>query len=103
MPITLVAILTVRKDALEQFRAFETHAARVMKKHGGRIERSIVVAAHEASELMKEVHVLTFPNVEAFAAYRADPQLARFAHLRDQAVVDTELLTGEDGPSYDAS
>jgi len=41
--VTLVAILTVRRDALEQFRAFERHAAAVMRAHGGRIERTVVV------------------------------------------------------------
>jgi hypothetical protein len=41
--VTLVAILTVRKDALDQFRAFERHAAAVMRAHGGRIERTVAV------------------------------------------------------------
>jgi hypothetical protein len=47
--------------------------------------------------------VVTFPNEQAFAAYQTDEQLAQFAHLRDQSVVHTELLAGEDGPSYAAS
>ena len=54
LPMTLVAILTVRKDAIEKFRAFETHAAGVMKEHGGRIERTIVVAPEGSPEVIKE-------------------------------------------------
>ena|SRR5687767_4233876 len=101
--MTLVAILTVRKEAIDKFRAFERHAAGVMKKHGGQIERTVVVVPDGSLEVIREIHVVTFPNEEAFAAYRKDEQLAEFAHLRDQSVVHTELFVGEDGPSYAAS
>jgi len=100
--MTLVAILTVRKNGLEKFRAFEKHAAAVMKEHGGRIERTIVIAPEGSPDVIKEIHVLTFPDAEAFAEYRNDKRLAELAHLRDESVVHTELLAGEDGPSYAA-
>ena len=96
--MTLVAILTVRQDAIEKFRAFEAHAAEVMKMHGGQLERTVVVAPDGSPELIKEIHVVTFPNEEAFAAYRKDERLAKFAHLREQSVVHTELYVGEDAP-----
>ena len=98
--MTLVAILTVRKDAIEKFRAFEKHAAGVMKEHGGCIERTIVVAPEGLPDVIKEIHVLTFPDAEAFARYRNDKRLAELAHLRDESVIHTELLAGDDGPSY---
>ena len=97
-PMTLVAILTVRRDAIEKFRAFEAHAAEVMKMHGGQLERTVVVAPDGSPELIREIHVVTFPNEEAFARYRKDERLVKFAHLRDQSVVHTELFVGEDGP-----
>jgi uncharacterized protein (DUF1330 family) len=95
--LIVVAILTVRKAAAEQFRAYEKHAAAVMAAHGGRIERTVVI---DGSELFKEVHVVTFPGAAAFAAYRSDPRLAQMAHLRDESVLDTEILIGEEGPTY---
>lgn len=100
--MTLVVILTVRRDAIEKFRAFEKHAAGVMAAHGGRIERTVVVAPDGSPDVFKEIHVVTFPDERAFAAYRADERLARLAHLRDESVVHTEVLAGEDGPSYPA-
>ncbi len=100
--MTLVAILTVRREAIDKFRAYEAHAAQVMKKHGGRFERTVVVVPEGSPELMKEIHVVTFPNEQAFAAYRKDERLTEFAHLRDESVVHTELFVGEDGPSYAA-
>jgi hypothetical protein len=98
--MTIVAILTVRRRALEQFRVFERHAAGVMAAHGGRIERTVVVPLAEAPELVKEIHVVTFPDARAFQGYRDDARLAELAHLREAAVVSTEVFVGEDGPDY---
>ncbi|MEO8103177.1 MAG: hypothetical protein ABI790_11655 [Betaproteobacteria bacterium] len=98
--ITLVAIITVRATALDQFRAFERYAAAVMKRHGGRIERTVVVAVPESPDIVKEIHVVTFASEAAFAAYRGDPGLGEFAALREASVVRTEVLIGTDGPDY---
>ena len=98
--MTIVAILTVRRSGLEQFRVFERHAAGVMAAHGGRIERTVVVPLPETPDLLKEIHVVTFPGAGAFQAYRDDPRLAELAHLREAAVVSTEVFVGEDGPDY---
>jgi uncharacterized protein (DUF1330 family) len=97
--VTIVAILTVRRGELEKFRAFERHAAAVMAAHGGRIERTVVVAG-DSPELLKEIHVVTFPEERAYRAYQQDPRRAELAHLRAAAVVSTEVLVGEDGPDY---
>ena len=97
--MTIVAILTVRRKGLEQFRVFERHAAGVMAAHGGRIERTVVVSM-DSPDLLKEIHVVTFPGVGAFRAYQADPRLGELAHLREAAVVSTEVFVGEDGPEY---
>jgi uncharacterized protein (DUF1330 family) len=98
--MTLVAILTVRRDAIDSFRAYERHAAAVMATHGGRIERTVVVTPSGSAELVKEIHVVTFPDARAFARYRDDPRLGKLAHLRQAAVVSTEIHVGEDGPDY---
>jgi GNAT superfamily N-acetyltransferase len=100
--VTLVAILTVRRAALDQFRAFERHAATIMADHGGRIERTVVVTPAATPDLVKEIHVVTFPDERAFAAYRGDVRRDALAHLREASVVATEILVGEDGPRYEA-
>lgn len=100
MRTTVVAVLTVRRTLRDKFRAFETHAAAVMKAHGGSIERTIVVDADRSADVFKEIHVLTFPNSQAFAAYRNDERLRQLAHLRDESVVSTEIMVGVDGPAY---
>jgi hypothetical protein len=101
--VTLVAILTVRRDAFEPFRTFERHAAAVMRTHGGRFDRTVVVTPDPGPGLLREIHLVTFPDAPAFLAYRADARLAELAHLRDASVVAIDVLVGEDGPDYGAA
>jgi uncharacterized protein (DUF1330 family) len=97
--LTLVAILTVRRDRIDAFHRFERSAALVMSRHGGAIERTVAVDDASA-EHYREVHVVTFPDAASFSAYRVDPALAALADLRQQAIVATDLLVGHDGPTY---
>jgi len=92
--------LTVRRDALERFREFERHAATIMATYGGRIERT-VVSEGPTPDLVKEIHIVTFPDEAAFRSYRNDARLAAHAHLREASVVHTEIVVGEDGPRYE--
>lgn len=98
--IVIVATLTVRVSALAEFREFERHAARVMARHGGAIERTVFANVDAEPELAREVHFVTFPNAAAFARYRADPELEARATERERSVVKTELVLGVDGPDY---
>lgn len=105
--MTLVVILTVRREAIDQFRAFERKAAAVMAKHGGAIERTVVVGPANGKPMIEspvdqltEVHIVTFPSDAALRAYQNDGDLKAIAYLRDQSVVDSTILIGEDGPDY---
>jgi antibiotic biosynthesis monooxygenase (ABM) superfamily enzyme len=101
--VTLVAILTVRPGAVDAFRAFERRAAAIMSRYGGAIERTVVVPGDGADAPLREVHVVTFPDRDSLAAYRADADLAALAHLREASVARSEILVGEDGPDYTAA
>jgi uncharacterized protein (DUF1330 family) len=88
----VVAMLTIVEGQREAFFAFERQAARVLARHGACVERAIFLPG--APE--RELHVLRFPDAAAFAAYRADPELAALASLRAQAISATEIAIGED-------
>jgi len=98
----IVAVFTVRCACADEFRQFETAAARLMARHGGRIERTVVLDPTPADdpERFRELHLVRFRDTAAFQAYRADPELAALAALREFAVVSTEIWTGTDGPTY---
>jgi hypothetical protein len=98
--MTLVVILTIRPGALESFRAFEGRAARILERHGSAIERVVAIPPQAPGEPPKEVHLVRFPTSAAFAAYRADPEWAALAPLREASILATEILAGEDAPLY---
>lgn len=98
----VVAILTVRRDRADELLRFETAAAKIMARHGGAIERAVVLDATPADDAgtFRELHLVRFRDEAALRAYRADPELAALAPLRDAAIAATQLWTGVDGPRY---
>lgn len=99
--ILIVARLFIHSGREREFRQFETEAARVMGRHGGRIERVIrPLSASQEGPLPHEIHLVSFPSQEHFDAYRADAELAGLAPLRQAAIARTELVIGAEGESY---
>ena len=98
--VAIIARLIVSRDALAEFRAFETAAAAIMRGHGGRIEQTVVLDASDSSPTLTEVHIVTFPNASAYAGYRDDPALAQLQPVRARAVVSTQVEIGVEGPGY---
>ena len=98
----LVALLTVHRARLDDFRRFEAEAAKIMARHGGRIERAVVLDAPppDRPDALRELHLVRFPDEAALAAYRRDPDLAALAALREAAVISTEIWPATDGPAY---
>ena len=100
--VVVVVRLFVRPGRETDFRRFETEAARIMARHGGRLERAIrpTATAPADAPLPDEIHVVSFPSAEALAAYRADAELAGLAALRESAIARTELVVGDEIPRY---
>lgn len=96
----IVAILTVRAEQADAYREYERKAAAAMGRYGGRLERVVAIPAAEGGATFREVHLLSFPDEGAFAAYRGDPVLQAAAEQRAAAVIETEILIGEEGPDY---
>ncbi len=94
----LVAILTIRRETLDAFRSYEHTAARIMARHGGVIERVVVV--DDAGPTLRELHIVRFPTDAAVATYRADPELIALAPRRAEVIEATEIWQAADGPSY---
>jgi uncharacterized protein (DUF1330 family) len=95
----IVATLSVRREAVDQFRAYERTAARVMRKYGGSIARTVAAPAKDPARL-EEIHLVTFPDAEAFTAYQKDPELVAATPLRAASIAATQVVIGEEGPRY---
>jgi hypothetical protein len=96
----LVAVLWIRTEALADFHEFECRASAIMREYGGSIERTVRIFTPDVPSRTKEVHIVGFPDADAFKLYQSDERLAALAPLRERAVIHTEIWVGEDGPSY---
>lgn len=98
----LVAIveLLVQPGRAAEFRRFETEAARIMQRHGGRIEYMIRPTVAPREPGADETHVVTLPSPERFDACRRDPDLLGLAALRQGAIARTDVTPGAATPGY---
>jgi antibiotic biosynthesis monooxygenase (ABM) superfamily enzyme len=99
--LVLLVELFVHPGREAEFRRFETEASRIMRRHGGRIDRVIrPTGPAQGGDLPHEVHVVSFANPAGLDAYRADPELAALAPLRAAAIARTRVTMGTDGEPY---
>lgn len=93
----LMVTLFVHEGREAEFDEFERHAARIMARHGGRVERVLRPSSVvPAGPLPREIHIVTFPDLAAFDAYRGDAELLALAPLRAAAIARTDVTIGHD-------
>ena len=101
MSVTLVAALYIHPGHEAEFDQFETAAARIMRRHGGAIDRRIRITRAAGDNLPHEVHIVTFPDDASLQRYRADPELQGLAELRTSAIRETVVWMGADLPPFE--
>jgi len=93
-----VVLIWVKPGQLETLHEYETQAAPLIERHGGQFKTVMSVSGvGEGSGFDRapdEVHVLEFPDPDAFAHYRADPDSQAIGHLRDASVERAIFLQG---------
>lgn len=100
--LEVVVSLWIHPGRAAEFEAYEHKAVHIMQRYGG-IVRKVVRASHtdpSPNGQPFEVHVLAFPSLDAFHAYRADPELAALATERNAAISRTEIVLGDAGPGH---
>jgi uncharacterized protein (DUF1330 family) len=96
--VRLIALLTISRPELERARGYEHAMARIMARHGGRIEHAYELPGDAAT--LRELHVVEFPDQAAFDAYQADPERAAHAADRTRAILATEVWPAKLLPRY---
>ena len=94
--LTLIVLLSVHPGHESEFEQFESAAAQIMGRYGGKLERRIGRTSHSEVGQPDEVHIVTFPDHAAFQRYRADADLASLADLRSRAIRQTTIWYGAD-------
>jgi uncharacterized protein (DUF1330 family) len=99
--IVLLVLLRLHPGRDADYERFETAASRVMRRYGGKIERRIALDGGERSTSPDEVHLVTFPDADSFARYRADPEIRELAALRAAAIRETTIWEGREAALFD--
>lgn len=99
--IVLVVSLHLHPGHEATFREFETCAAQIMARHGGRIDRVIrPVESLPDEPLPYEIHLVSFPSLDHFQSYRSDSALAALQTLRQAAIAKTSIVIGRESQPY---
>lgn len=97
----LVVHLWVRPGQEAAFLAFERRASAVMAQYGGRIEQAVRIRTASAmDDPPSEIHLVSFPDAAAFAAYRHDAATKQLAEARAQVIGRTVLFAGVAGENF---
>jgi hypothetical protein len=91
MAVTFLMLARLPEAGLEAFDAYESAVLPLLAEHGGRLERRLRTPDEQV-----EAHLVTFPDDEALAAYRADPRRAASAPLLEASGAEVELLEVRD-------
>ena len=104
--LILVASLWLKNENIADFEAYERQAARVLEKHGGRIERAVRVEKRSDDEERAtpfEIHVVSFPNRRKYADYQSDSETRKLSESRNNVVARTEIVAGYETKNYHES
>ncbi len=97
----IIVSLWIHPGQEAAFEAFEREAARLMARHGGRIDRALRVAAGEGDPPY-EVHFVSFPDEAAYQAYGSDPDTQALREGRTRIIARTVVLRGREAGPYEA-
>jgi len=103
IPITLIVALFIHPNRHAEFESFETQAAQIMSRVGGRIERRIACSNKDDASAPDEVHLVTFPSADSYNRYRESSELQALASLRAVAIRKTVVWRGFELPAFDKS
>lgn len=97
----IVALLYAGDGGVPALRAFERQAIAILRSHGGNLISALAPAPAPDGTEPDEIHLLTFPSLTAFEAYRNDPRLAALSDERAHAIRQTVVYTAAETVSYD--
>ncbi|BCM91576.1 hypothetical protein IAD21_03451 [Abditibacteriota bacterium] len=91
----LIVRLWLHPEAnVAEFEEFERAVAQILQNHGGRIERAFRTEEPTNGNEPFEIHLVSFPDDEAFKSYRSDELTLALAPQRERLIARTEIWRG---------
>lgn len=102
--LILIVSLWLKSENVSDFEVYERLAARILEKHGGRIERAVRVGKQiNEKSAPFEIHVVSFPNERQYADYQSDSDARKLIESRNQIIARTEIVAGYETKNYHES
>ena len=83
---TYVWVAKVAPEGVALLQSYEDQILPLLAEHGARIERRL-----RSEDGRTEIHLLTFPSVQALTRYRSDPRRVRHHELLERSGAQLEL------------
>ena len=97
MAETYVWVARVQPAGAELLRRYEDGVLPLLAEHGARLERRL-----RSADGCTEIHLVSFPSVEALTRYRSDPRRVRLHDLLERSGAQLELHHVHDVPPASA-
>ena len=99
--LLLVVSIWINAERLAEFEAYEWRAAKLLEKHGGRIERAVRLGKQiNEKSAPFEIHFVSFPNKQKSADYPADSEMRQTAISRELVITRAEIFSDYDANFY---
>jgi hypothetical protein len=82
-----LVMINLESANIADFEAYEAVVLPLVRKHGGRVEMRVRSISGD-----REVHLLYFPDSEAFEAYRQDPRRLEGSYLWEASRAQSEVV-----------
>lgn len=94
-------IVLIKIKNLEKFEDYENKAISVMAEYSGNLISAFRPNEFESTDVeANEVHILEFPSIEKFHAYKASPKIKSLVNLREQAIEKTTVYLSNEFINY---
>lgn len=98
--IQIIALLYANEHGLKGLQSFEAKVIPILKEYGGRL-----ISASSHSQRSKhdpdEIHVIQFPSMAAFHAYKTDIRVLELQSLKANTISKMELHITDQFFEYD--
>jgi hypothetical protein len=97
--IQIIALLYASENGMKGLREFESRAIPILREHRGALISASFNDNKSACE-PDEIHVIQFPSLETFEAYKSDSRLIDLASLKARMIRKMDIYITNDFHQY---
>ena len=89
--IQIIALLHATKNGRKGLREFESKVIPILREHKG----NLISASYNENKTVSEpdeVHVIQFPSIENFEAYKSDVRVVELASLKSEMISKMDVF-----------